>query len=190
MMQIPADMHKWRTKFAWEMIAYAVVMLLMAGFALSAAWFFRTKFLSNPAKMLFLTVSLAFVAAALAYSAIMCVQVSLSTRKHDVKMTELEKQRVPMTLEKLRQELRPENQERFRATTFKMLQSSSPVVKASGSRTCEVRSTCERRFASSLNKYSINDLCFCQHFSANQRLESRFRNQIYRAMQQSGQFTA
>jgi hypothetical protein len=130
-MQIPADMHKWRTKFAWEMIAYAVVMLLMAGLALSAAWFFRTKFLTNPANMLFSTVSLAFAAAALVYSAVMCVQVSLSTRKHDVKLKELEKQRVPMTLERLREDLQPENQERFHATTLKMLQSSSPVVRAS-----------------------------------------------------------
>ena len=130
-MQIPSNMHNWRAKFAWQMIAYAVIMLVVAGLMLSESWFFRAKFLANPARMLLPTVGLAFGAIALISSAFMCIKLSLSTRKHDEKMKGLEKQRLPVTLERLRDDLLPENQERFRITTLKMLQSSSPIVRAS-----------------------------------------------------------
>lgn len=130
-MQIPADMHKWRTRFAWQMIAYAVVMLLIAGLMLFQIWFFRAKFVANPAKMLFSTVGLAFAVVALIGTAFMCLKLSISTRQHDAQMKELEKKRAPITLQRLREDLEPENQERFRVTTLKMLQSTSPVVRAS-----------------------------------------------------------
>lgn len=38
-MQIPTDMHKWRNKFAWEMIGFALLSLVMAAGMVASIWF-------------------------------------------------------------------------------------------------------------------------------------------------------
>ncbi len=129
-MQIPTDMHKWSAKFAWQMIAYAIVMLLVAGLMVSEAWFFRANFLANPMKMLFPTVGLVLATVSLVGAAFVCIEVSIRTRRNDAKMRELEKNRPPLTLSKLREELQPEKLEQSRTSMLRMLQAMSPETRA------------------------------------------------------------
>ncbi len=129
-MKIPTDMHKWRTKFVWEMIAYAIVMLLVAGLMVSEAWFFRANFLANPMKMLFPTVGLVLATVSLVGAAFVCIEVSIHTRRHDAKIKELEKNRPPLTLSRLREELQPEKLEQSRISMLRMLQAMSPETRA------------------------------------------------------------
>lgn len=60
----------------------------------------------------------------------MCIKISISTRKHDAKMREMEKNRPPLTLSKLREELQPEKLEQSRTSMLRMLQSMSPEARA------------------------------------------------------------
>ena len=129
-MQIPADMHKWRTKFVWQMIGFAVLLLLLAGQAAYEAWFFRAKFLADPLKFLIPTAGLAFGVAAAIWVACMCISVVVITRRHGAKIKELEKNRPPLTLAKLREDLQPESQEKTRSALLRMLR-SSPSMEAS-----------------------------------------------------------
>ena len=129
-MKIPTDMHKWWAKFAWQMIGFAVVMLLLAGLMVSEAWFFRAKFLANPMKMLESTIGLAFGAGAVIWAAFMCIKISIFTRKSDAKMREMERNRPPLTLSKLREEVQPERLEQTRTNMLRMLQAMSPETRA------------------------------------------------------------
>ena len=113
-MQIPADMHKWSSKFAWQMIGFAVVLFLMAGTMVYQAWFTRAKLFAHPQTLLIPTVGLLFGAVAVIWSAFTCISISRSTRRHSVRMKELEKNRPPLSLAKLREELQPEKQEQTR----------------------------------------------------------------------------
>ncbi len=122
-------MHKWRAKFAWQMIAFAVVMFLLAVLMVLEAWFFRAKFLAHPVRMLVPTVGLVFAAVMLVQGAFMCINISIRTRKHDARMKELEKNRPPLTLDKLREELQPEKLEQSRINMLRTLQSMSPETR-------------------------------------------------------------
>ena len=122
-------MHKWRAKFAWQMIGFAIVMLLLAALMVSEAWFFRAKFLANPMKMLAPTVGLVLATVSLVGAAFVCIEVSIRTRKHDAKMKELEKNRPPLTLSKLREELQPEKLEQSRTTMLRMFHAMSPETR-------------------------------------------------------------
>ena len=43
-MHIPADMHKWQTRFAWQMTGFAIVMLFLAGLMMSKLGSFEPVF--------------------------------------------------------------------------------------------------------------------------------------------------
>ncbi len=129
-MQIPADMQKWRTKFVWQMIGFAILLLLIAVAMVAEAWFFRAKFLANPIKLLLPTAGLAYGAVMVVWAAIMCIKVSIQTRKHAAKMKELEKNRPPLTWSQLREDLKPEKQEQFRSSTLNLLQRMPPEARA------------------------------------------------------------
>lgn len=128
-LKIPPDMHKWRAKFAWQMIGFAIVMFLLAALMVSEAWFFRAKFLAKPIDLLIPTVGLAFGVIAAIWAAFMCIKISIITRKSDVKMREMEKNRPPLTLSKLREELQPEKLEQSRTSMLRMLQAMSPETR-------------------------------------------------------------
>ena len=129
-MQIPRDMHKWRTKFIWQMIGYAILSLLMAGGISCYVWSTRANWLANPAKLLVPTAGLIFAAVALVSTAFMCIKISIFTRKNDAKMREMEKNRPPLTLSKLREELQPEKLEQSRTSMLRMFQAMSPETRA------------------------------------------------------------
>jgi len=78
--------------------------------------------------MLAPTLGLVFAAVMLVQGALMCINISISTRRHDAKMKEMEKNRPPLTLAKLREELKPENLEQSRTKMLRLLQSMSPTV--------------------------------------------------------------
>ena len=122
-------MHKWQTNFAWQMIGFAILLFLMGGGMMAQAWLSWSNVLANPAKLLLPTVGLVVAAVVAIYVAFICLNVGIRTRKHSAKMKEMEKNRPPLTLSKLREELQPENQERFRTNMFKMLQSMPPEAK-------------------------------------------------------------
>jgi len=122
-MQTPTDMHKWRAKFAWKMIGFAVLSLTMAAGMIATIWFSHNMWLANPAKLLIPTSGVAFAAAVLVCLSFTCIGISTKTRRQDAEMKEMEKNRPPLTLSKLREELLPENQEQFRSRTVKLLQS-------------------------------------------------------------------
>jgi len=128
-MQIPTDMHKWRAKFARQMIVFAIVMFFLAGLMVSEAWFFRAKFLANPIGLLIPTVGFAYSAVMLVCAAFLCINVSIRTRKHDAKMKELEKNRPSLTLNRLREEVQPEKLEQSRTAMLRMLQAMSPETR-------------------------------------------------------------
>ena len=128
-LKIPPDMHKWRAKFAWQMIGFAIVMFLLAALMVSEAWFFRAKFLAKPIDLLIPTVGLAFGVIAAIWAAFMCIKISIIARKSDVKMREMEKNRPPLTLSKLREELQPEKLEQSRTSMLRMLQAMSPETR-------------------------------------------------------------
>ena len=123
-MQIPSDMHKWRTKFAWEMVGFAVLSLVMAMAMVASIWFLRARWMINPTKSLIPMAGIALTAAMLVCLSFTCIGISVRTRRQDAKMKEMEKNRPPLTLSKLREELLPGNQEQFRSRTVKMLQST------------------------------------------------------------------
>ena len=128
-MQIPADMHKWRTKLAWQMIGCVVLLLLLAGVGGFQIWFFRAKFLAKPIDLLIPTVGLAFGVIAAIWAAFMCIKISIIARKSGVKMREMEKNRPPLTLSKLREELQPEKLEQSRTSMLRMLQAMPPETR-------------------------------------------------------------
>lgn len=128
-MQIPADMHKWRAKFVWQMIGYAILLLLLAGVGGFQIWSSQAKVLANPQRMLVPTVGLAFGVIAAIWAAFMCIKIIIFTRKSDAKMREMEKNRPPLTLSKLREELQPEKLEQSRISMLRMLQAMSPETR-------------------------------------------------------------
>ena len=128
-LKIPPDMHKWRAKFAWQMIGFAIVMFLLAALMVSEAWFFRAKFLAKPVELLIPAVGLACGAVMLVRTAFMLINASFGSRKHDAKIKELEKNRPPLTLGKLREELQPEKLEQSRTSMLRMLQAMSPETR-------------------------------------------------------------
>ena len=129
-MHIPTDMHKWRSKFAWEMIGFAALSLVMAAGVIATIWFARDKWVANPAKMLVPTAEMAFVAAVLVVLAFVCVEISIRTRRHDAQMKEMEENGPPLTLSKLHGELCPEVLERSRASILRTLETMSPETRA------------------------------------------------------------
>lgn len=129
-MKIPTDMHKWSAKFAWEMIGFAILSLLMAGGILSYVWFTRANWLANPTKLFVPTVEVTFAAVLCVCLAFFCFSLSIRTRKHDAKMREMEKNRPPLTLSKLREELQPEKLKQSRTAMLRMLQSMSPETRS------------------------------------------------------------
>lgn len=128
-MKIPKDMHKWRRKFAWQMAGFAVLLFFMSGVLTWQTWFYRDKVIADPVKLLGPTLISLLAAVAVFCTAIMCVNVIFSTRRHDAKMREMERNRPPLTLEGLREELRSEKQEQARAAIVNLLQSTSPNMK-------------------------------------------------------------
>ena len=129
-MQIPTDMHKWQTKFAWEMVGFAVLSLVMAAGVIATIWFARDKWVANPAKMLVPTAGIAFAAAVLVGLSFTCVGISIRTRRHDAKIKEMEQGRPPLTLDTLREELRPETLEQYRISILRTLETISPETRA------------------------------------------------------------
>ena len=77
----------------------------------------------NPTKLLIPMAGVAFAAAVLVCLSFTCIGISIRTRRQDAKMKEMEKNRPLLTLNKLREELLPENQEQLRVRTVKLLQS-------------------------------------------------------------------
>ena len=129
-MQIPTDMHKWRSKFAWEMVGFAVLSLAMAAGMIATIWFSRGRWLANPAKLLAPTAGIAFAAAVLVGLSFTCVGISIRTRRHDAKIKEMEQGRPPLTLDTLREELRPETLEQYRISILRTLETISPETRA------------------------------------------------------------
>lgn len=129
-MQIPTDMHKWQTKFAWEMVGFAVLSLAMAAGMIATIWFSRGRWLANPAKLLAPTAGIAFAAAVLVGLSFTCVGISIRTRRHDAQMKEMEENGPPLTLSKLHGELCPEVLERSRASILRTLETMSPETRA------------------------------------------------------------
>lgn len=123
-MKIPKDMHKWQVKFAWQMIGYAALLFFMSGVLIWQTWFYRDKVIADPVKLLGGAIISLLAAVAAFCAAIMCVNVSFSTRRHSTKMKELERNRPPLTLKGLREELRPEKQEQSRAKIVNLLRNS------------------------------------------------------------------
>ena len=129
-MQIPTDVHKWQTKFAWEMVGFAVLSLAMAAGMIATIWFSRGRWLANPAKLLAPTAGIAFAAAVLVGLSFTCVGISIRTRRHDAKIKEMEQGRPPLTLDTLREELRPETLEQYRISILRTLETISPETRA------------------------------------------------------------
>ena len=129
-MQIPTDMHKWRSKFAWEMIGFAVLSLAMAAGMIATIWFSRGRWLANPAKLLAPTAGIAFAAAVLVGLSLTCIGISIRARRHDAKIKEMEQGRPPLTLDTLREELRPETLEQYRISILRTLETISPETRA------------------------------------------------------------
>ena len=129
-MQIPTDVHKWQTKFAWEMVGFAVLSLAMAAGMIATIWFSRGRWLADPAKLLVPTAGIAFAAAVLVGLSFTCVGISIRTRRHDAKIKEMEQGRPPLTLDTLREELRPETLEQYRISILRTLETISPETRA------------------------------------------------------------
>lgn len=129
-MLIPDDMHKWRTKFAWEMAGFAALSLLLAAGMVAYLWFSRARWLADPMGLLIPTVGVAFAVATLVGVAFMCIGVIIRTRRHDAKMKEMERNPPPLTLSKLREELHPEKLEQSRISILRTLQPMSPETRA------------------------------------------------------------
>ena len=129
-MQIPTDMHKWQTKFAWEMVGFAVLSLAMAAGMIATIWFSRGRWLADPAKLLAPTVGIAFAAAVLVGLSFTCIGISIRMRRHDAKIKEMEQGRPPLTLDTLREELRPETLEQYRISILRALETMSPEMRA------------------------------------------------------------
>ena len=129
-MQIPTDMHKWQTKFAWEMVGFAVLSLAMAAGMIATIWFSRGRWLASPAKLLVPTAGIAFAAAVLVGLSFTCVGISIRTRRNDAKIKEMEQGRPPLTLDTLREELRPETLEQYRISILRTLETISPETRA------------------------------------------------------------
>ena len=129
-MQIPTDVHKWQTKFAWEMVGFAVLSLAMAAGMIATIWFSRGRWLANPAKLLVPTAGIAFAAAVLVGLSFTCVGISIRTRRNDAKIKEMEQGRPPLTLDTLREELRPETLEQYRISILRTLETISPETRA------------------------------------------------------------
>ena len=129
-MRMPTDMHKWSAKFTWQMIGFMILLLLMALGMLSDIWFSRVKWLANPTKLFVPTAEVAFAAVLCVCLAFFCLGLSIRTRNHDAKMREMEKNRPPLTLSKLREELQPEKQEQFRTSMLRLLRTMPPDARA------------------------------------------------------------
>ena len=128
-MKIRADMHKWRQKFIWQMAGYAVLLFFMSGVLVWQTWFYRSKIIADPGKLLAGAIISLLAAVVTFCMAIPCIRLIFSTRRHDAKIRELERNRPPLTLEGLREELRPEKQQQTRAAIVNLLRSSSPNMK-------------------------------------------------------------
>lgn len=115
-------MQKWQAKFAWQMIGFAILSLLLAVAMVAQVWYFRAKFLANPAKLLVPTLGMAFAIISLVWVTFFCIRLSIQTRRHAAKMKEMEKNRPPLTWSQLREDLKPEKQEQFRSATLSLLQ--------------------------------------------------------------------
>lgn len=129
-MQIPTDMNKWQTKFAWEMVGFAVLSLAMAAGMIATIWFSRGRWLADPAKLLVPTAGIAFAAAVLVGLSLTCIGISIRTRRHDAKIKEMEQGRPPLTLDTLREELHPETLEQYRISILRRLETMSPEMRA------------------------------------------------------------